>query len=129
MDKQRPLTDAAVTALRSGVRAAGGALTPVTRSNLTPLYAKLGTLGAVRAAADNGTMSPLAVFAAYNAVVDAEFQFLRSQAVIPNGSITLHQEGEANIDGGQALELVGREAALAGAALASGGTMSAATRD
>jgi hypothetical protein len=111
------------------VSAAGGALTSVTRSNLTPLYAKLGTLGVVRAAADKGAMSPLAVFQAYNAVVDAEFQFLRSQAVIPNGSIALYQEGDANIDGGQALELVGREAALVGAALAAGGTMSTATRD
>ena len=127
--KQRPLTDAAVAGFRAGVTAAGGALSQDTRETLTPLSGELNSLGEVRAAADSGTMSPLAVFGAYNAIVDAEFQFFRSEAVVPNGSISLYQEGAANIDAGQALELVGREAALVGGSLAAGGTMSAATRD
>jgi signal transduction histidine kinase len=127
--RQRPLTDAAVTGFLAGVTAAGGALSQGTRASLTPLSDELNSLGEVRAAADSGTMSPLAVFGAYNAIVDAEFQFFRSEAVVPNGSISLYQEGAANIDAGQALELVGREAALVGGSLASGGTMSAATRD
>ena len=129
VDKQRPLTDAAIAGFRAGVAAAGGALSQSTRQNLTPLSAKLNSLAGVRAAAGSGTMPPLAVFQAYNAVVDAEFQFFRSEAVVPNGSISLYQEGEANIDAGQALELVGREAALVGGSLASGGAMSRATRD
>jgi signal transduction histidine kinase len=128
VDKQRPLTDAAVAALRAGVAAAGDTLGQVQRQNLTPLYKKLNSLARLRAAAGDGTMSPLAVFGAYNAIVDAEFQFLRSQAEIPNGSIALYQEGVANIDGGQALELVGREASLVGGSLASGTAMSAAIR-
>ena len=128
MVKQWPLTDAAVAALRAGVAAAGGTLGQVQRQNLTPPYTKLNSLARLRAAAGNDTMSPLAVFQAYNAIVDAEFQFLRSQAEIPNGSIALYQEGVANIDGGQALELVGREASLVGGSLAAGGTMSAAIR-
>ena len=49
--------------------------------------------------------------------------------MVPNGSISLYQEGAANIDAGQALELVGREAALVGGSLASSGTMPKATRD
>ncbi|MDX6340560.1 MAG: hypothetical protein QOH87_698 [Trebonia sp.] len=126
---QRPLTDAATAKFRASAAAAGGALSQLTRQNLTLLSAKLNQLGGIRAAADSGTMSPLAVFQAYNAIVDADFQFFRSEAVVPNGSISLYQEGAANIDAGQALELVGREAALVGGALASGGAMSTATRD
>ena len=129
MDKQRPLTDAALVAFRAGVAAAGGALSQSTRQDLTPLSAKLNSLAGIRAAANNGTMSPLAVFQAYNAIVDAQFQFFRGEAVISDGPISLYQEGAANIDGGEALELVGREAALVGGALASGGAMSKATRD
>jgi signal transduction histidine kinase len=129
MDKQRPLTNAALVAFRTGVTAAGGALSQSTRQDLTPLSEKLNSLAGIRTAADNHTMSPLAVFQAYNAIVDAQFQFFRGEAVISDGPISLYQEGAANIDGGQALELVGREAALVGGALASGGAMSKATRD
>jgi signal transduction histidine kinase len=129
VDKQRPLTNAAIAGFQAGVAAAGGALSQLTRQNLTPLSSKLNSLAGIRSAADSGTMSPLAVFQAYNGIVDAEFQFFRSEAVVPNGSISLYQEGAANIDAGQALELVGREAALVGGSLASGGTMSTATRD
>ena len=129
MDKQRPLTDAAIAGFRAGVAAAGSALSQSTRQDLTPLSAKLNSLAEVRSAADKDTMSPLAVFQAYNAIVDAEFQFFRGEAVISDGPISLYQEGAANIDAGQALELVGREAALVGGALASGGAMSTATRD
>jgi signal transduction histidine kinase len=129
MDKQRPLTTAALAGFRAGVAAAGSALSQSTREDLTPLSAKLNSLAGIRAAADNGTMSALAVFQAYNAIVDAQFQFFRGEAVISDGPISLYQEGAANIDGGQALELVGREAALVGGALASGGSMSKATRD
>jgi signal transduction histidine kinase len=128
LGRQPPLTDAAVAALRAGVAAGGSTLSQVQRQYLTLLYTKLNALTRLRAAADDRTMSPLAVFQAYNATVDAEFQFLRSQAEIPNGSIALYQEGVANIDGGQALELVGREASLVGGAVAAGGVMSAAIR-
>src|ERR1700722_20113498 len=129
MDKQRPRTDAAIVGFRAGVAAAGSALSASTRQDLTPLSDKLTSLSRIRTAADKGTMSPLAVFGAYNAIVDADFQFFRGEAVISDGPISLYQEGAANIDGGQALELVGREAALVGGALASGGAMSRATRD
>jgi signal transduction histidine kinase len=129
MDKQRPRTDAAIVGFRAGVAAAGSALSASTRQDLTLLSAKLNSLARIRTAADKGTMSPLAVFGAYNAIVDADFQFFRGEAVISDGPISLYQEGAANIDGGQALELVGREAALVGGAQASGGAMSTATRD
>jgi hypothetical protein len=129
MEGQRAATDAAIAEFRSGVAAAGGALSQLTRQDLTLLFARLNSLGGLRAAANNAAVGPLAVFQAYNAIVDADFQFFRSEAVVPNGSISLYQEGAANIDAGQALELVGREAALVGGSLASGGTMSKATRD
>ena len=129
VDGQRAATDAATAKFRAGVAAAGGALSQLTRQDLTLLFAQLNTLGMIRAAADNGTMGPLAVFQAYNTIVDADFQFFRSEAVVPNGSISLYQEGAANVDAGQALELVGREAALVGGSLASGGTMPEVTRD
>ncbi len=103
MDKQRPLTDAAIAGFRGqAVAAAGSALSASTRQDLTPLSARLDSLAGIRTAADKGTMSPLAVFGAYNAIVDAEFQFFRGEAVISDGPISLYQEGAANIDGGQA---------------------------
>jgi hypothetical protein len=114
---QRAATDAAITKFRAGVAAAGGALSQLTRQNLTLLFAKLGSLDGIRAAAADGTTPPLTVFQAYNAIVDTDFQFFRSEAVVPNGSISLYQEGAANIDAGRALELVGREAALVGGSL------------
>lgn len=123
LDAQRARTGAAITAFRAGVAAAGGALSSLTRQNLAVLFGKLNQLDGIRAAADTGAMGPLAVFQAYNAIVDADFQFFRSEVVIADGSISLYAEGEANVDAGQALELVGREAALVGGALASGGLM------
>jgi signal transduction histidine kinase len=129
VDKQRPITNAALTGFQAGVAAAGDSLSQSSRQNLTVLSAKLNSLGEIRAAADGGTMSSLAVFQAYNSIVDADFQFFRSEAVVSDGPIGLYQEGAANIDAGQALELVGREAALVGGSMVSGAAMSKATRD
>src|ERR1700689_4969170 len=119
MHHQRPRPYAAIAGFGAGVAAAGTALSQSTRQDLTPLAAKLTSLAGIRTAADKGTMSALAVFGAYNAIVDAEFQFFRGEAVISDGPISLYQEGAANIDGGQALELVGSEAALVAGGLAS----------
>src|SRR3984957_13077081 len=95
MEGQRAATDAAIAKFRSGVAAAGGALSQLTRQDLTLLFAKLNSLGGIRAAASTAAstaaMGPLAVFQAYNAIVDADFQFFRSEAVVPNGSIALYQ--------------------------------------
>src|ERR1700689_2427637 len=129
MHHQRPRPYAAIAGFGAGVAAAGTALSQSTRQDLTPLAAKLTSLAGIRTAADKGTMSALTVFQAYNAIVDAQFQFFRGEAVISDGPISLYQEGAANIDGGQALELVGREAALVGGALAAGGGMARGTRD
>ena len=58
MDKQRPLTDAALVAFRAGVAAAGSALSASTRQDLTPLSAQLNSLAGIRTAADVSRMTP-----------------------------------------------------------------------
>jgi signal transduction histidine kinase len=125
LDTQRARTDAAVSAFNAGAAAAAaaGAETTVSRPGITALSRDMGQLGQIRARVDNGTTQPLAAFQSYNGLVDAFFPFARGSLTSPDGSLPLYQQGEAVIDEAQALELIGREAALVGGALASGGVM------
>jgi len=128
LDTQRARTDAAVSAFNAGAAAAAaaGAETAVSRPGIEALSSEMGQLGQIRAGVDAGTTQPLAAFQAYNGLVDAFFPFARGSLTSPDGSLPLYQQGEAVIDEAQALELIGREAALVGGALASGGVMAQA---
>ena len=121
---QRERTDAAFTAFHAGADAVRGLLGPAARQNLTALLTKLGQLSSVRNAIDLGAVSAPAAFAAYNSAVDALFQFLDSQ--VATSDVPLYQRAEANIEAGRALEMVGREGALVGEAMAARGHMSVA---
>ena len=67
----------------------------------------------------------MAAFADYNNIVDVYYQYIRTQ-LVSDTSVPLYQQGEAVIASGQAVEMIGREAAVVGGALAAGGSMSAA---
>ncbi len=118
---QREHTDAAVIAFRNGVAAAEGVMTPATKQSLAALLVQIRGLPGIRDAIDFGAMNASQAFQAYNGVVDAQFQFFDSQATI--NDVSLYREAEATIASGRALEMVGREAALAGEALAAHGRM------
>jgi signal transduction histidine kinase len=128
LDTQRARTDGAVSAFNAGAAAAAsaGAETRVSQPGIAALSRELGQLGQIRAGVDGGTTQPLAAFQSYNGIVDAFFPFARGSLTSPDGSLPLYQQGEAVIDEAQALELIGREAALVGGALASGGVMTRA---
>ena len=128
LDTQRARTDAAVSAFNAGAAAAAsaGAETTVSQPGIAALSRELGQLGQIRAGVDAGTTQPLAAFQSYNGIVDAFFPFARGSLTSPDGSLPLYQQGEAVIDEAQALELIGREAALVGGALASGDVMTPA---
>ena len=128
LDAQRARTDAAVSAFSAGAAAAAaaGAETAVSRPGIEALASEMGQLGQIRAGIDAGTTQPLAAFQSYNGLVDSFFPFARGSLSSPDGSLPLYQQSEAVIDEAQALELIGREAALVGGALASGGVMTQA---
>jgi signal transduction histidine kinase len=124
MDAQRKRTDAAIARFRVGADAASGALSPEARQDLSASVGQLGRLSRNRSAIDGGTVPALAAFQAYNGIVDSLFQFFQVEAAVSNIPIATYQQAEGNLDGGRALELAGREAALVGGALASRGRMS-----
>ena len=126
LDAQRKQTDAAVAAFRAAVAAAAGVQVPLARSALATVAAKFGQLSQIRAAVDAGTLQPLAAFQAYNGVYDASFTLGHGTLADPNMGVLLYEQGEGAADEGEALEFIGREAALVGGALVSGGRMSAA---
>ena len=128
LDTQRARTDTAVSAFNAGAAAAA-------RPGRRPRCPSRGSRrcpgswvssAQIRAGVDVGTIQPLAAFQSYNGIVDAFFPFARGSLTSPDGSLPLYQQGEGVIDEAQALELIGREAALVGGALASGGVMTPA---
>ncbi len=113
---QREHTDAAVLAFKRSVAGADGVMSATAKQNLAPFLAQLGQLPQIRDAIDFGTMDATQAFQAYNGIVDAEFRFFDSQAIIDD--VSLYRDAEANIEMARAMEMVGREATLAGGALA-----------
>ncbi len=121
---QRKQTDAAVSAFRAAAATAYGAEPPAGRAAVAALVAKLGQLGGIRAAVDGGTMQPLAAFQAYNDVMDVSLPFSRGALANPDVSIPFYQLSEGVGYEAEALEYIGREAALMGGALVTGDRMS-----
>ncbi|MBV9794000.1 MAG: nitrate- and nitrite sensing domain-containing protein [Actinobacteria bacterium] len=125
LTSQRAATDAAATALKAGLAQTAGIGGTVSKTAAAALVNSMGGLTSTRTQVDAGSVSPLAAFANYNHIVDVYFQYVRTQ-LVSDTSIGLYQQGEAVIDSAQSLEMLGREAAVVGGALAAGGKMSAA---
>jgi signal transduction histidine kinase len=125
LQAQRGRTDAALSALRTGLAGTKGVGGAPAEAAVASLKDQLSQLTVIRAKVDAGQLTALAAFAGYNSIVDVYFQYIRTQ-LVSDTSVTLYQQGEAVVASGQALEMMGREAAVVGGALAGGGTMSAA---
>jgi signal transduction histidine kinase len=126
MDAQRKQTDAALAAFRAATVAASSVETATAKSAFATLLGAMGQLPRIRAGADAGTLQPLAAFQGYNNITDAAFPFALGALANPDLSITFFEQSEGVGTAAEALEYVGREAALMGGALVSGGRMSAA---
>ena len=126
LDAQRTHTDAAVAAFRTAAATASSAETPTARSAVAAMLGELGQLPRIRSAVDAGTLQPLATFQDYNDLVNASFPFSLGALANPDASIPFFEQSEGVGDEAQALEYVGREAALMGGALVTGGRMSQA---
>jgi len=126
---QRKQTDAALVAFRVGTGKASGAEPAVARSAVSAFLAKVGELRGIRAAVDAGTVAPLATFQAYNDVIGASFPFSLGALANPDASIPFYQQSQGVGDEAEAFEFVGREAALMGGVLVSGGRMPAAEHE
>ncbi|HXW45372.1 MAG TPA: nitrate- and nitrite sensing domain-containing protein [Streptosporangiaceae bacterium] len=68
-----------------------------------------------------GQLSPLAAFAAYNGIVQAQFATLGDLIAVDNA--TLYQQASASIEAGEALDMANRGVDLIGGAFAAGGMM------
>ena len=120
----RNLVNEALPGGRTSVGAGNIPLSPAAASALQGWFSDLGQLAAIRAAADSGTMSPLAAFEAYTNIIDAEFHYYYSAIQDPGG--TLGQPSIGASDGAYALEMADRETVLADGAFADRGLLSAA---
>jgi signal transduction histidine kinase len=120
----RNLVNEALPGGRTSVGAGDIPLSPAAASALRAWFSDLGQLGPIRAAADSGTMSPLAAFEAYTNIIDAEFHYYYSAIQDPGG--TLSQPSIGASDGAYALEMADRETVLADGAFADRGMLSAA---
>jgi signal transduction histidine kinase len=125
LNAQRARTDAAVSQLQTGLAGTKGIGGATAKPAAAALVTQMGTLTRIRTGVDSGRLSPLSAFADYNTIADTYFQYIRTQ-LVSNTSVPLFEQGQAVIDSGQALEMVGREAAVVGGALAGGGTMTTA---
>jgi signal transduction histidine kinase len=120
----RNLVNEALPGGRTSVGAGDIPLSPAAASALQAWFSDLGRLAAIRAAADSGTVSPLAAFEAYTSIIDAEFHYYYSAIQDPGG--TLSQPSIGASDGAYALEMADRETVLADGAFADRGMLSAA---
>jgi signal transduction histidine kinase len=126
LDAQRKKTDAAVAGFRQAARAAASVQTQVARTGMQTMARSLGQLPGIRAQVDAGKLTPLAAFQAYDDIYNASFGLGHGTLADPNMGVVLYEQGEGAADEGEAEEYIGREAALVGGALVSGGRMSAA---
>jgi signal transduction histidine kinase len=126
MDAQRKQTDAALTAFRAATVEASNVETPTAKSAFATLLAAMGQLPRIRAGVDAGTLQPLTAFQDFNNITDAAFPFALGALANPDLSITFFEQSEGVGTAAEALEYVGREAALMGGALVAGDRMSAA---
>src|SRR6202012_5808391 len=125
LTSQRAATDSAATALKSGLAPTAGIGGSAARTEAASLEQAMGQLTSIRTKVDASQVSPLGAFADYNNIVDVYFQYVKTQ-LVSDTSIGLYRQGDAVIASAQALEMLGREAAIVGGAFAAGGRMSPA---
>jgi signal transduction histidine kinase len=118
---QRKATDAAVAAFRRGVAAGQNVMFASGRPTLSRFVKALGGLPAIRQGIDEGQVSPLGAFQEFNNIVNAQYQLYNDLILVNN--VPLYQQSVVSVEGGKALEMVGRELALVSGALAAGGHM------
>jgi signal transduction histidine kinase len=126
VDGTRVQTDKAVSGARMALDSIRGELTSQASTQLDGFFGQLGRLGTIRRGIDAGTTSPATAFQAYSDIVDAAFHFFDTTIQVDNAS--LYQASIGTTDGSYAVEMAGRELALAGGALAARGRMSTADR-
>ena len=122
----RALVDKAIPADESALRSFEGLLSASTMAQLNAFLASLGQIGRIRAAVDSGALSPLAAFEAYDAIIDAQYQFYNAGIQDKGASLTGDAVGVS--DGAYALEMASREATLVAGALVDRGQLSAPAR-
>ena len=122
---QRARTDAAIAAFRAGEAKGIGVAPAAAKPLAAALLASLDHLSQVRVEVDAGRITPLAAFAAYNAVPVAIYPFADA-LTNPDEPLSLYQKGQAVLQEGEAEEEIAQEATLVGGALVAGGTMSPA---
>jgi signal transduction histidine kinase len=120
----RKQVDQAIPAARAAFVAVEGA-SPVLNNVLT----QVGRIPAIRKAVDAGTMSASDAFAAYSAIVDAEFRYFVSTVQERSSSAALDGISIGAVDGAYALEMASREAALIDGTLSDGGVLTPAIRE
>ena len=121
----RKIVDAGFVTAKNVMTPVQGNETPHARAAQDALFAAVEQLGKNRAAVDAGTISPLAAFAVYSNLVDAQWRFYFSSNS-KDASFTDVSIGATNLS--YAIPMGAREATLVGGALASGGQLSAAAR-
>ena len=118
---QRKATDAAVAAFRRGVAAGQNVMFPAGRPTLARFLKALDGLPHLREVIDEGQINPLGAFQGFNNIVNAQYQLYNDLILVNN--VPLYQQSVVSVEGGKALEMVGREVALVGGALTVGGRM------
>ena len=122
----RALVNQAIPADEGALRSFQGLLNAGTRSQLNAFIASLGQIPRIRAAIDSGAMSPLAAFQAYDAIIDAEYQFYNAGIQDKGASLTGDAVGTS--DGAYSVEMASRETTLVAGALVDRGQLSAPAR-
>ncbi|MCP2334708.1 sensor histidine kinase [Actinomadura rupiterrae] len=125
MDAVRQKMDGTVVQMNRAARSGSfqNTLTPLMKQRLATLIDKLNRLNTIRGQVDSGAFDKLSAFNAYNDVLDSHFRFIYL-LVAENG----YQQAYHLTGMSRAMELAGREAALVGGVLVSGGRMSADER-
>jgi signal transduction histidine kinase len=122
----RSAVTGAIPIARNAVAPVLGQFSAGTRADLNALLTDLARLASTRQAIDSGTISPLAAFQAYSAVIDAQWRFYF--AAIKDNGAPLADDSIGATDASYAYQMGSREATLVGAALADRGQMSVAAR-
>jgi signal transduction histidine kinase len=125
LDAQRAKTDKAIALFVADAAPATGLESSTVKTLIATMETKLGQLRTVRAAVNAGTITSLAAFQDYSAIVQLAFGTGVAQGA-PGESVAEYQVSRSESELGQAVEDIGQEATLVGGAFASGGAMSPA---
>jgi signal transduction histidine kinase len=125
MDKQRPLTDAAIDEFRVAAARAAGLQPAGNRPAAATLLADLAGVAQLRAKVNAGTIPALAAFEDYTTTVNAIDPFAGGMSN-PDGSIALYSESQAVLQEGEAVSDIAEEASLVGGVMAGGDVMTPA---